>query len=234
LNHANSIVLASHQPDFFPWMGYFYKMFRSDLFVFSDNVLYSKTGRHNYNDIKTANGPHRFTIPIHYHVRNLNEIHLAVDEKTIDKMIKTLWQEYKKADQFSKAFPFFEELLSYSLNAGNLADFNRCCIMRIADKFGLTASREFFLSSELDLKERRDARCIEMCKLLGANTYLSGEGAKDYHIEADYRRNGLYLVYANYQPIKYEQVNGDFVPNMSVIDYVMNCGFNLPKEWNHR
>lgn len=57
MTQQKGLVLASHQPDFFPYMGYFYKMFQSDVFVFSDNVQYSKTGRHNYNEILTANGP---------------------------------------------------------------------------------------------------------------------------------------------------------------------------------
>ena len=61
---GGKLVLASHQPDFFPWMGYFYKIFQSDVFVFSDNVQYSKSGRHNYNQILTATGPMKFTLPI--------------------------------------------------------------------------------------------------------------------------------------------------------------------------
>lgn len=228
------VVLASHQPDFFPWMGYFYKMFKSDIFVFSDNVLFSKTGRHNYNDILTSRGRHRFTIPIHYHLKNLNELQLAADEKTVNKMIKTLWMEYKKADHFDDAFPVIEELLAYSLQAHSLADFNRVCIMQIADKFHLTSSREFHLSSQLDLTKKRDERCIEMCKLLEADEYFSGVGAKDYHIELDYIKNGIKLVYSDYQPVRYKQTQKEFAENLSVIDYVMNCGFVLPKEWNHR
>lgn len=234
MNRGYHVVLASHQPDFFPWMGYFYKMFKSDIFVFSDNVLFSKTGRHNYNDILTVNGRHRFTIPIHYHLKNLNELKLASDEKTVNKMIKTLWMEYKKADHFDEAFPVIEELLCYSTQANSLADFNRVCIMKFADAFKLTGSREFHISSQLDLKEKRDERCIEMCKMFDADTYFSGVGAKDYHIEAKYAANGVRLIYSDYQPIQYKQTQKEFVENLSVIDYTMNCGFVLPKEWNHR
>lgn len=79
------MILASHQPDFFPYMGYFYKVFMSDTFVFSDNVQFSKRGMHNYNMILTANGPLRFTLPVHYHVENLNEIQVAADEATVGR-----------------------------------------------------------------------------------------------------------------------------------------------------
>lgn len=226
-----SRVLASHQPDFFPYMGYFYKMFQSDVFVFSDNVQFSKSGRHNYNDILTANGPHRFTLPVSQRVVNLNEIQIAADEHRISTMLKTLWMEYKKADCFHEAFPVVETLLLGAPEAENLAVFNQECITRLAERFRLTEGRELLLSSDLDLKNRRDARIIEMCGLLNADVYYSGSGAKDYHIEEDYARNGIRLVYSDYQPITYPQVGRPATENMSVIDYVMNCGFTLPRGW---
>jgi len=225
------MILASHQPDFFPWMGYFYKMFQSDVFVFSDNVQFSKTGRHNYNDILTANGRQRFTLPIHYHCVNLNEIELAVDNAGAEKMVKTLWMAYRRAEHFHEAFPVIEELLMKAPEAESLADFNYKCILRIADLFGMAKDREFFKSSNLLLLQRRDARIIEMCKLIGADVYVSGEGAKDYHIEKDYADNGIKLIYSDYQPITYPQAWGQGETNLSVIDYVLNCGFKLPGRW---
>ncbi len=228
----DQLVLASHQPDFFPWMGYFYKIFQSDIFVFSDNVQYSKTGRHNYNLILTKNGPLRVTMPIHYHAINLNDLQLAVDEKTISKLLKTLTMEYSKAPHYSEAYPVIEELLIGSLEQENLASFNYACIMKFCELFGLfSEGREFYISSNLDLKNRRDARIIEMCKLLNADAYFSGTAAKDYHIEDDYRKNGIALIYSDYEPIVYPQIGNPPSINMCSIDYVMNCGFILPRGW---
>lgn len=224
------MILASHQPDFFPYMGYFYKMFQSDIFVFSDNVQYSKSGRHNYNEILTPNGPHRFTLPVHKHCVDLNKMEIAANENTVQKMLKTLVQEYRKAEHFSEAFPVIDYLLRKAPYARNLAQFNTECIIELAERFGLD-SRTFCISSDLPLVGRKDERIISMCKYLKADCYYSGTAAKDYHIEADYEKNGIRLVYSDYQPITYPQVGGKTVINMSVIDYVMNCGFNLPKEW---
>lgn len=224
------MILASHQPDFFPYMGYFYKMFQSDIFVFSDDVQYSKRGRHNYNEILTANGPMRLTLPIHYHVAALNEIQVAADDVWVSRTLKTLWMEYKKTGYFYEAFPILEELIRKAPKVGNLADFNLMCILLLAERFGLD-SRTFTVSSALELKNRKDARIIEMCKLLGADVYVSGDGAKEYHVEEDYRENGIQLWYSDYQPISYPQIGRPATVNMSVIDYVMNCGFTLPKGW---
>ena len=230
----NGFVLASHQPDFFPWMGYFYKIFQSDVFVFSDNVQYSKSGRHNYNLILTQNGPKRMTMPIHYHAINLNELQLAVDEKTVSKMLKTLQQEYKKAPHYDEAYPVIENLIVGSLKQESLASFNYDCIFKFCELFGLLDDeygREFYLSSNLDLKFRRDARIIEMCELLNAKAYFSGTAAKDYHIEDGYRAKGIALIYSDYEPVVYPQVGNPPSINMCSIDYVMNCGFELPRGW---
>lgn len=224
------MILASHQPDFMPWMGYFYKVFKSDVFVFSDNVLYSKTGRHDYNDILTGNGVQRLKMPIHYELKNLNELKIAATDRDIEKMKKTIREAYGKAACFDKAYPVIDAMLMEAPGEV-LAEFNRKCILVFCDLFGLSTGREFHRSSELPLEHRRDARIIEMCRLFGADTYISGEGAKEYHVEEDYRRNGIALVYSDYQPIQYPQVKGRHAINLSVIDYVMNCGFELPKEW---
>lgn len=223
-------VLASHQPDFFPWMGYFYKIFQSDVFVFSDNVQYSKSARHNYNDILTGNGPQRITLPIHYHCADINKIEIAADDKIIEKMLKTLKFAYGKAKYFDTVYPVIEELLKRATTSKSLADFNYMCILDFCHRFGI-GDKKFFRSSNLDLQNKRDARIIEMCKLLNADVYVSGEGAKDYHIEEDYRKNGIDLVYSDYKPVIYEQVGNRQIINMSVIDYVMNCGFELPRGW---
>lgn len=230
-----SITLASHQPDFFPYMGYFYKLFQSDIFVFSDNVQFSKSGRHNYNTILTANGPRRLTLPIHYHVSNINEICVVSEEKNIVKILKTITQEYRKAPYFNEAYPVFEELFMRAVENPDitLSMFNAPAIMKIASKFGLTKDREFYFASSglLYTPKRRDERIIDMCKKLGADRYYSGVGAKDYHIEREYEENGIELVYSDYQPVIYPQIGKPPTENMSVIDYVMNCGFNLPEGW---
>lgn len=233
------VVLASHQPDFFPWMGYFYKIFQSDIFVFSDDVQFSKSGRHNYNEILTANGPQRFTLPVSQHTVNLNEIQIAADRHRIDTMLKTLHMEYHNADNFHAAWPFISSLLEMAPDCDNLAEFNIFCITKIWNLNQVGYKREFRMSSELKLKERRDARIIEMCKRLGCDAYYSGSGAKDYHIEADYEAAGIKLVYSDYEPFRYPQQKPrrsrgcgghrmDFVPNMSIIDYMMNYSLYLP------
>lgn len=66
---------------------------------------------------------------------------------------------------------------------------------------------------------------------MNAKAYLSGTAAKDYHIEEDYQNNGIELIYSDYEPVVYPQVGSPQSINMCSIDYVMNCGFELPRGW---
>lgn len=224
------MVLASHQPDFFPYMGYYYKVFRSDVFVLTDNVLFSKQGRHNYNEILTANGPKKFTLPIHYKLADLNEIEIAAGERDITKMLKTLRQDYSKAEHFDEVFPVIEDMFHRIPEARSLAEWNTWGFYAICSRMGMLNSRKVYISSDLDIKESRDDRLIELCKRFGCDTYYSGTGAKDYHIDEKFDRNGIRLVYSDYEPLEYLQVYGK-AQNMSVLDYLFNCGFEIPKEW---
>ena len=229
------MVLASHQPDFFPYMGYFYKIWKSDAFVLSDDVQFSKSGMHNYNTIMSANGPQRFTLPVSQHTINLNEIQIRADDRKVEDMLKTLRQNYQKAPHFQETYSLLASLLWLAPISTSLAEFNWVCIQEICSRLGIY--RPFFTSSILKPKGRRDERIIDLCQIVGADTYFSGSGAKDYHIEADYNKAGIELVYSDYCPLEYPQTfcgqKGDagFVaPNLSVIDYLMNCGFKNPWE----
>lgn len=229
------MILASHQPDFFPYLGYFYKIWKSDFFIFSDDVQFSKSGRHNYNDILTPNGPQRFTLPVSQHTVNLNEIQIATDDRKIEEMLKTLRQNYQKAPHFKEVFPLIASLLWMAPISENLARFNEMCIINLCYRMDII--RGFERSSRIPVEGKRDARIIELCQFAGADTYYSGSGAKDYHIEADYTEAGINLVYSDYCPLEYPQTfcgqtaEPEFIaPNLSVIDYLMNCGFRNPWE----
>ena len=48
--------VAIHQPDYIPYLGFFYKMYKSDLFIYLDDAQFSNEAAHNFNKIKTPQG----------------------------------------------------------------------------------------------------------------------------------------------------------------------------------
>jgi len=60
------MIVAIHQPQFMPWLGYFDKMDRADCFVLLDNVQFKKNEWQNRNRIKTAQGAMWLTVPVTY------------------------------------------------------------------------------------------------------------------------------------------------------------------------
>lgn len=226
------IVLTSHQPDFLPYMGFFYKAARSDILVFSDDVQFSKKGMHNWNRIKTPDGVRKLTVPVHaHHDTKLRDIPIADQRHSLETVIKTIKQNYRRSPHYEECLVLLDCLSIYAnaLHTQPMAMLNRCLTLLIMDRFGMNT--RIALASDLGISGHKDDRIFQMCEKLGASTYLSGRGAADYHQSEEYRSRGIDLVYTDYQPFEYPQLYGEFVENLSVIDYVMNCGFELPRGW---
>ena len=226
------MVLSSHQPNFLPYMGFFYKVLQSDIVVMSEDVQFSKKGMHNWNRIYTQNGPRKLTVPVNaHHDMPLSEIMVSDHKYSLRKIAKTLEQEYKKAPHFDEGMELVLWMLCHTNRSEQkMIDLNVNLITFVMDKFGLhpTVLRT---SRDLQISGHKDERIFQMCEQTGADVYYSGTGAKAYHQDQEYERRGICLTYSDYTPVRYDQIHGEFVENLSVIDYVFNMGYELPKEW---
>ncbi|MCE3259848.1 MAG: WbqC-like family protein, partial [Bacteroidetes bacterium] len=80
-------------------------------------------------------------------------------------------------------------------------------------------------ASDLDLQsEDRNERIIEICRHLNGTIYFSGNGGKKYHDESLFVKNGITIKYTDFKPTEYPQVGTPFLPGMSIIDVLLNCG----------
>lgn len=226
------MILTSHQPDFLPYLGFFYKVSRSAILVLSDDVMFSKKGMHNWNRIKTTSGSAKLTIPVHaHHDTPLKDILVSEPRKSIRSVIKTLQQNYKKAEHYRDGEELLEIMDSFSTFPElHLVELNESLIIHILDRMGI-APRVIKRASFLNVEGHKDERIFQMCDTLSADVYFSGIGAASYHQLEDYLQHGINLVYTDYQPFMYPQLYGEFIPNLSVADYVFNCGFEFPERW---
>lgn len=216
-------TIAIHQPNYIPWLGYFYKIFQSDVFVFLDDVQYSNEGMQNYHYIKTPQGSFRLKIPVNSKFGlNINEINTRDELGWKKKHLKSIEMNYKKSKHFEDVFPEYSSLILDEYEG--LADLDISIIKHICKKFGIQT--EFALSSKMELNSKKEQKVLDICSTLNGNIYYSGTGAKAYQNEENFKERGIELRYSEYFPFEYPQLWGDFQSNVSVIDYLMNCGYN--------
>ena len=80
------------------------------------------------------------------------------------------------------------------------------------------------LSSDFKLSEEPTDRLIDICKALGADTYLAGKGGTDYMDVERFEKNGLKLMIQQFEHPVYPQLFNGFQSQLSVVDLLFNCG----------
>lgn len=210
------------QPSYLPWLGYFEQIYRSDVFVFYDDVQYDKHGWRNRNRIKTPNGWLWLTVPVFrrfgqkiYEARINNHIPWA------RKHIKTIEVFYKKAPYYQEYIKYLQKI--YSQEWQYIAELDIALIKLLCELLGMN-NKKFVRSSELNIKGERTERLLKICQLYGAKTYYTGESAKNYLNEKIFADAGIKVKYQHYNHPIYPQLYGGFIPYLSIIDLLFNCG----------
>lgn len=216
--------VAIHQPNYIPWLGYFYKIWKADIFVFLDDAQYSNKGMHNFHYLKTSQGPLRLKIPVYQSFGDM-----IFEVKTKDELgwkerhLKAIKTNYTKAKHFEEVFYDFQLLLDTPYK--NLAETNINIIKFLCKKLGISCN--FAVSSDFSFNSTKTQKIIDICKKVGATKYYSGLGAKAYQKEADFLAAGIQLEYTQYAPVQYKQLWGnEFQANVTILDYLMNHGYN--------
>ncbi len=215
------MIISAHQPAYMPWLGYFDKIARSDVFVYLDTVQYEKNSFINRNRVKTVKGPLWLTIP----VKTKGHLNSSLLTTEIDsakawrlKHIKTIEMNYRKAKNFDLQFPLLCSLINEPID--NLADY---CYVQL--KFWcaqLNIETKIIRSSTLQLSSSNSDLILEICQNLGATSYLSGELGKNYLKEEDFKDADIRIEYQKYICQNYQQLWGEFIPNLAILDAWMN------------
>lgn len=221
-----NVVVGIHQPNFMPWLGYFYKILQSDVFIFLDDVQIQKTGASYTNRVSiNQNGfAHNITMPIKKDKNNLAIKYVKyLDEKWKNKLIKTLQTVYAKALFFQKHKEFIFELILFQ--ASNIAQYNIHFIQSIAQCLGINSI--FVKSSDFHIESSSTLRLIELVKCVNGNIYLSGNGGDKYQDKDLYMQHNIALQYNKMPNYIYQQYNTEsFLGGLSVIDAIFNVGFD--------
>lgn len=221
----NTPKIAVHQPNYLPWLGYFHKMSRADVFIFLDDAQFTKGGYTNRVRILASNGPRWLTVPIHV---SLGQRILEVEpsKKGWKKShIDLLRNEYRGAGCFKEILPELAAILE-SAPDSNLAEINISLLMALADKLGIRP--RFMRSSEMGVSGAADDRLVNLLLVVAPDaSYLSGEGGAKYQDPAKFEAAGLGFEYTNFKHPEYDQGGDEFTSGLSVVDCLLRHGWEV-------
>ena len=224
-----SKTVAIHQPNFFPWLGFFNKIAVSDTFILFDDVQFPKTGGVWSNrvmlliagEVKWVTA----TIDRKYHgTRNINEMLFLSADPWRKKMVKSLESNYQK-------HPFYKDVMEVLFplimnDETNVAAYNSRAIHVISEKTGID-TKKMKSSSALTKTGTSNELLINITKFVGGDIYICGGGADGYQEEEIFIQEGVTLQHQQFRHPVYKQFNREtFTPGLSVIDALMNVGFD--------
>ena len=218
-------VVGIHQPNFMPWLGYFYKIKQSNIFIFLDDVQFQKTGASYINRVSIAINTQSsyLTVPVKRQsgVWNINETEFS-DQRWKKKIIGTLQNNYAKADFFKENKEFVFELINFTSN--DLASYNMNFIKEVSMRLGIKTA--FVKSSDFKIDTTSTQRLIDLIKKVDGNVYLSGSGGDNYQDKELYQQENIKLIYNKMPMFEYKQYKNDkFIMGLSVVDAIFNIGF---------
>lgn len=212
---------AISQSNYIPWRGYFQLISEVDIFVFYDDVQYTKRDWRSRNQIMTPKGPIWLTIPVGKNRnRIIEEVTLPDGEWRVNHL-ETIRRVYSKQPFFGPLMDIIEPWF-VNREIQTLSEFNQGIIRDICAYLGIKT--KFLKSSDLGIKGDRVERLIGICKSIGADEYLTGPAAKNY-IDSDFENSGLKLSWMEYGPFGiYQQIGPEFVNEISIVDTIVMLG----------
>lgn len=222
-------TLVAHQPEFLPWLGNISKAAMGDAYFILDSVQYCKELFQNRNKIriKSDTGWQWLTIPI----SNPNNKLMMWSEVCIDnkqnwkvKHLKAIQLSYSKCKYFKDIFPEIESIYN-NFNSDKLIDFIVEFIKYAHKKFNLQVP--IYQTSKLieqgyNIEGHKTDLVLSMCNVIEANSFVFGALGRDY-IEKDKFTKVKYS-FQNFEHPVYEQLHGEFIPNMCFLDLLFNYG----------
>jgi hypothetical protein len=223
------MIVAAHQPNFMPWLGYFDKMRRADVFVSVDHVQLERQGFQSRTRIKTGDGSRWISVPV---------VHASRDERIVDaridnsrdgrfrwgrKMALTLRYAYESAPHYRAYGPALAEVLEQRWE--RVVDLNMKLIELMRE--ALMLRTPIVRSSELRVSGAKSEMVLNMCREVGASAYLTGAGASRGYLDvAAFERAGIEVLWQDFSHPRYEQrpSPASFIERLSAVDLLFNCG----------
>lgn len=218
------MIVAIHQPHYLPWLRYFDKIARADVFIALDDVEFNKNGWQNRNRVKGSSGPQILTVPVMHRLgQPIHEVALRPDQPWARKHLRTIGQLYAR----SPYLPTFREGLEriYGAKWDRLVDLNLEMLRWHLGALGIATP--IVRSSELGVGGRATERLVEIVRKVGGTTYLSGAYALQVYLDPQVlRQAGIRLLLHDWKSPEYAQAHpaAGYVPDLATLDLLLAEG----------
>ena len=217
------MIAAIHQPNYIPWIGYFHKMNQADVFIILDNAQFPGKGLPNRNYIKGKDGKKvLLTVPLKKTKgvnSTYNEVLPDYSKKWQIEHLNKIKDAYIKAPNFKETYQFMERVLLKDYE--HLSALSTSLITELGGLLDIS-TKVVLASNFIDNHLQKNERNIDLCRQVGATTYLSGQGAKKYNDENLFTQHHLNIIYQKFEMPFYRQLGEGFMPNLSVLDILFN------------
>ncbi|MFA5114033.1 MAG: WbqC family protein [Candidatus Margulisiibacteriota bacterium] len=220
--------VAVIQSNYLPWKGYFDIINDVDLFVFYDDVQFTRNDWRNRNRIKTPNGLKWLTVPCGPDIsRLIHEVRLD-SSKWQEKHFNQIAEAYKQSPYFARYEPFWRQIYREK-TWQSLSELNQTLVRRIMGEL-LGVTRQYADSRQYELTGRGAPRLLSLLQQVGATSYVTGPSAANYLNEQMFRERGIELIWKDYNGYpEYPQLYRPFEQQVSIIDLLFNTGPAAPQ-----
>lgn len=220
------MLVAIHQPNFFPWLGYFGKLTVCDCFVFLDNVQLSRQSYCTRVQVRQGSEARWLSVPLdrkksHFQKITAAEIVRVDEDPWPESLIRKLQAWYRTAPHATEIISWLNrELSSHEVS---LADLNIRIIKALAAD--LDVAPRFVRASDLPVHGSSTDLLVDIVKSVGGTVYVRGAGALAYQDDDKFRAVGIVPSQLAFHQEPYPQLGNGFLPGLSVLDALFNCGF---------
>jgi hypothetical protein len=226
--NKKGIILAAHQPECLPWLGFIQKATMGDIYIILDTIQFVKEHWHNKNQILTHNGPQSIIVPVKNKSRlqTFTDVQIDNTKHWRKKHLNTIKYSYSKSPYFNQIYPEIEKI--YNQDYFYLIEFNEKFIRYAFDKFKI--SIPIIKASNLknqghSLEGKKSELIINLCKAVKADVFVFGKDGKTYVEPNKFKNNNLKYIFQNFTHPVYNQFHkGEFISSMSFLDILFNHG----------
>lgn len=220
-----------HQPDFLPYLGFFHRLVSADVLVLLDTAQFVRNTSRSWthrDKIKTSAGERWISLscakaPLSTAIQG---IVLSTGYDAAAHHLPIWHENYRDARFFSEIYPFLEQL--YSISATYLVDLTIPSIDMLLKLLAIDI--EVVRASSLNPEGSSNEMLVDILEKVGCDRYLSGTGALAYFDPIPYHRSGIEVIWQSFQHPVYPQVHGQFIPGLSSVDLLLNCGIEKSRE----